>query len=259
MDAPLHVQSWGPAPDGRAVLAVHGVTGHGARWRSLAADHLADLPVLAPDLRGHGHSPSLPPWTLEQHATDLLGVLDAHDVARAVVVGHSFGGAIALRLAVLAPDRVESLVLLDPAAALRPEWALHAAGDWERPPRFADPAAARAERTQAWERISAAEVDAEVEAHLEQRADGSWGWRVCVPAVMAAWSEMARPLPECSGVPTEVVVAERMDPEIVAPALAGWPAVRVVRWDCGHNVALELPARTAALVREVWDRDPGRP
>lgn len=256
MAAPLHVERWGPAPDGRAVLAVHGVTGHGRRWRGLAVDHLADLPVLAPDLRGHGHSPALPPWTLEQHAADLLGVLDTHEVTRAVVVGHSFGGAIALRLAALAPDRVESLVLLDPAAALRPEWALHAARDWESPPRFADRDGARAERTDAWERVAAAEVDAEVEAHLAQRGDGTWEWRVCVPAVMAAWSEMARPLPGCSGVPTEVVVAERMDPEIVAPALAGWPGVRVARWDCGHNVALELPGRTAALVREVWDREP---
>ncbi len=49
----LHVHRFGPA-DGPPVLALHGVTGHDARF---AADALPDFSVLAPDLRGHGTSP----------------------------------------------------------------------------------------------------------------------------------------------------------------------------------------------------------
>jgi pimeloyl-ACP methyl ester carboxylesterase len=64
-----------------------------------------------------------PGWDGRSRATDLagnaasaIGMLDAHGVDRAVVVGHSFGGAVAAWLAVHHPDRVEALVLAAPSA-----------------------------------------------------------------------------------------------------------------------------------------------
>ena len=98
------------------MLVLHGVTGHAARWHVLA-EALPELRMIAVDLRGHGRSPWTPPWNLEQHVADVLAVLDDLDLARVTVVGHSFGGAIAVHLARTAPERVDGLVLLDPASA----------------------------------------------------------------------------------------------------------------------------------------------
>jgi lipase len=51
----LNVHRFGP-DEGPAILCLHGVTGHGLRFRRLANDCLAGRRVLAVDLRGHGRS-----------------------------------------------------------------------------------------------------------------------------------------------------------------------------------------------------------
>jgi pimeloyl-ACP methyl ester carboxylesterase len=69
--------------------------------------------VISPDLRGFGDSP-LPPEQFAD-ADDVAELLDHLGIADAAVVGSSFGGRVALELATLHPDRVNSLVLLCPA------------------------------------------------------------------------------------------------------------------------------------------------
>src|SRR5690606_20844452 len=113
-DAALHVHRYGD-PAGSPLVLLHGVSGHGARWRRAAERYLADRRVLGPGLRGHGRSPYEPPWTAERHVADVLAVLGAEGVEQADRVGHSFGGLIAVHLARTASRRVRRLVLLDPA------------------------------------------------------------------------------------------------------------------------------------------------
>jgi pimeloyl-ACP methyl ester carboxylesterase len=110
----LHVQQAGDGPD---VVLIHGVTGDLSIWflcramQELAATHR----VTAYDLRGHGYSDAPPNgYTSADHAGDLFAVMDRLGIERARVVGHSFGGVIALHAAVLEPDRVEAIVLSDP-------------------------------------------------------------------------------------------------------------------------------------------------
>ena len=81
------------------MLALHGVTGHGGRFRRLAERGLPERRWLAPDLRGHGRSTWDPPWNAEQHVADLLETMDAEGVERCDVLGHSFGGLLATHLA----------------------------------------------------------------------------------------------------------------------------------------------------------------
>lgn len=128
----FHVQQQGVGPD---VVLIHGVTGDLSIWflsgamQVLAASHR----VTAYDLRGHGYS-DVPPkdYTSEDHALDLLGLLDAIEAPKARLVGHSFGAVIALHAAVLAPDRVEALVLSDPYfPALRHLEDVSRWGHWE--------------------------------------------------------------------------------------------------------------------------------
>ncbi|AZG48580.1 Lipase LipV [Gordonia insulae] len=196
--APLTTYVFGPdTTETPHVLAVHGLTGHGRRWESLATENLHDVRVIAPDLIGHGHSPWVPPWSFEQHLDALTAVVDEHIPTSArpfVIVGHSFGGALAVRLAErLGRDVVRGLVLLDPAQGLDPHWALEVATDslahWDYP----DADTARAtKREEGWAEVPDRLLTAEIDTHLIDLDNGRVGWRVCAPAAAAAWSEMAR-------------------------------------------------------------------
>jgi pimeloyl-ACP methyl ester carboxylesterase len=98
------------------VLAVHGITSSRMAWRTVARE-LAGVPgvcLLAPDLRGRGHSAALPgPYGVATHMADLLAVLDHAGVERAVLAGHSMGAYLAARLAAQYPERAAAVVLLD--------------------------------------------------------------------------------------------------------------------------------------------------
>jgi len=107
----LRVGRWSAGADAPVVLAVHGVTGNHRSW-SVVADGL-DATVLAPDLRGRGHSQPVGGTGMDAHAADLLAVLDRLEVDRAVLAGHSMGGFAVSRLARLHPDRVAGVVLVD--------------------------------------------------------------------------------------------------------------------------------------------------
>ncbi|MCW0216230.1 MAG: alpha/beta hydrolase [Pseudonocardia sp.] len=258
---PLHVHELG-APDGRpdpsrgTVLALHGVTGHGLRFRPLA-DALPDVRWLCPDLRGHGRSPWEPSWGLEQQVEDALEVLDGAGLGEAVVVGHSFGGAVATHLARRAPERVSSLILLDPAIGLDPRDMLEAAEGTRPDEVFTDAAAARAAKAEGWENVSGELVDAEVADHLVHR-DGQWAWRYSRAAVVAAWSEMARPaVVPPAGLRTLLLPAAKVD--YVSPA---WveacraelgEALTVIEVDAGHMLYLERTAEVARLMAAFLD------
>ncbi|WP_240978101.1 alpha/beta hydrolase [Planctomonas sp. JC2975] len=104
---------WNPDAAGMPVLAIHGITATHREW-PLLADRLARRRIIAPDLRGRGRSNALPaPWGMRDHADDMAALLDAFGVDRALVVGHSMGGFVAVRTADQHPDRVAGLVLVD--------------------------------------------------------------------------------------------------------------------------------------------------
>jgi pimeloyl-ACP methyl ester carboxylesterase len=110
----FHVQQSGAGPD---VVLIHGLTGDLSIWYlSRAMQLLAETSrVTAYDLRGHGYSDApATGYTSLDHAEDLIALLDLLGMARARLVGHSFGAVIAVHAAVLAPERFEALVLSDP-------------------------------------------------------------------------------------------------------------------------------------------------
>jgi pimeloyl-ACP methyl ester carboxylesterase len=103
---------------GAPLVLVHGAGGTHLNW----PDALRALPgrrVLAVDLPGHGQAPPPGRRSVPDYASAVRGMLDALGVARAVVAGHSMGGAIALTLALDAPERVAGLVLVGTGARLR--------------------------------------------------------------------------------------------------------------------------------------------
>jgi pimeloyl-ACP methyl ester carboxylesterase len=115
---PLCVARAGPPPEeaDAVVLGVHGITSSRMAWRTVARE-LSGRPgicLLAPDLRGRGHSAALPgPYGMAAHVADLLAVLDDAGVERVVLAGHSMGAYIVARLAAEHPERAAAVVLLD--------------------------------------------------------------------------------------------------------------------------------------------------
>jgi 4,5:9,10-diseco-3-hydroxy-5,9,17-trioxoandrosta-1(10),2-diene-4-oate hydrolase len=105
---------------GPPLVCLHAVA-HGARdFETLRRRLRATQRVIALDWPGHGNSgeDSLAP-TADRYAALLARFLDALAVERPVLLGNSIGGAAALRLAALDPDRVRGLVLVDPGGLLR--------------------------------------------------------------------------------------------------------------------------------------------
>lgn len=102
---------------GSPVVLLHGGTGGGANWFRLLAPLAASFRVLAPDMPGFGLSPhGTPVAPLGRSAAVLLDEwMGEQRVEGALVVGTSFGGLAALRLAQYAPSRVARLLLLDAA------------------------------------------------------------------------------------------------------------------------------------------------
>lgn len=99
-------------------LMLHGLTGHRDDFRD-QLPALADLGwILAPDLRGHGNFTQTGRAETFDFATlidDQSALLDAEGVDRCDLLGHSFGGMLALRFALAYPERVSSLVLMSTA------------------------------------------------------------------------------------------------------------------------------------------------
>jgi pimeloyl-ACP methyl ester carboxylesterase len=96
------------------VVAVHGITANSHAW--LAVDRALEgrAALLALDLRGRGSSSGLPgPYGMEAYSRDLLAVLDACGLERAVLVGHSLGAYAVARFAADHPERVRAAVLVD--------------------------------------------------------------------------------------------------------------------------------------------------
>lgn len=100
------------AGEGDPLVLVHGLGGSAANWLALAPLLLPRRRLILPELPGHGGSSPLPAAPSLNPYADLLGLLLEHEgAAPAAVVGHSLGGAIALRLAIRRPEAVSSLVL----------------------------------------------------------------------------------------------------------------------------------------------------
>lgn len=103
---------------GPSVLLLHCTGGSSAQWKQIATRLEADHQVIAVDLHGHGDSDPWPgqrPLSLADEAAAALTALAV--VAGPVhLVGHSYGGAVALKLALLQPDRVRSLTLIEPVS-----------------------------------------------------------------------------------------------------------------------------------------------
>jgi pimeloyl-ACP methyl ester carboxylesterase len=115
-------RAWGDQAD-RTIVLVHGGAAHSHWWDHIAPLLASGWRVVAMDLSGHGDSArrdrySLDTWAYEVHAV----VTDAGTAASSVVIGHSMGGLVTLRLAALAGSQIAGAVAIDsPVRDMAPE------------------------------------------------------------------------------------------------------------------------------------------
>jgi len=250
----LHLHEWGD-PAAPAVVCLHGVNAHGRRFRRLAEERLAHrFRILAPDLRGHGFSSWDPPWTFATHAHDVLETLDAAGVRRAPFVGHSFGGRLILELAVLDPDRLERVALLDPAIQILPHVGLDFAERERVDHSYDTPEDAIAARLQTGAPTPRRFLEEEVEEHLVEHQDGRLRYRYCQSAVVSMYGELCSPPPppETLRVPTLLLHASEFglvrDDQIEAYRAALGDKLNVVDVPGGHIVYWDAYEATADAV-----------
>ncbi|MCX7265929.1 MAG: alpha/beta hydrolase [Betaproteobacteria bacterium] len=120
--APLYAYTGGKEfkPELPTVVFIHGVLNDHSVW-ILQSRYFANhgWNVLAIDLPGHCRSAGQAPQTVQEAADAVIALLDAAGVAKAVLVGHSFGSLIALEASARHPERVQKLVLVGIAYPMR--------------------------------------------------------------------------------------------------------------------------------------------
>ncbi|PWK87327.1 pimeloyl-ACP methyl ester carboxylesterase [Lentzea atacamensis] len=98
--------------DGPAVVLLHSFLMDVTMWAPQVEAFGRDYRLIAIDERGHGATPATGPFDYWDVAGDALAVLDALGIGDAAVVGTSQGGFIAIRMALLAPERITTLAVL---------------------------------------------------------------------------------------------------------------------------------------------------
>jgi 4,5:9,10-diseco-3-hydroxy-5,9,17-trioxoandrosta-1(10),2-diene-4-oate hydrolase len=249
--------AYGDEGAGSVVVCLHAI-GHGAGDFTRLRAHLCDrYRVLAIDWPGQGHSGDDPvPASAARYAELLGGALDALDVARAVLVGNSIGGAAAIRYAAARPERVAGLVLENPGGLDVPDRLARVAvaamvsfvGAGVAQARWF-PAAFAAYYRLVLQRRCAAEQRARIVASAFEIA----------PVLQQAWRSFGEPaadLRACAAtIRCPVLFAWASRDRIIQlrrnlPAIRRVPQARLQRFRAGHAPHLETPDAFEAAVAD---------
>jgi lipase len=257
----LHTHLFGPET-GPPILAIHGLTGHGGRFRTWSRTQTPHARVIAPDLLGHGLSSWTAPWSIEAQVDALEATLREHADEPALIVAHSYGGLLAVHLANQAPELVKAMLLLDPAIGAVKEQLTDYADWFVEHHSYADRAEAFADKkSEAWADVPDEILETELDEHLIELPDGRFFWRFSTAALITSWSELARPwaLPP-SGIPTTVLVADKVQPPYCNPVYAKelgehlGDQLVVRHLDINHMVLEERPELVGELARGLLAR-----
>ena len=260
----LHYVDWG-TPVQRPVLFLHGGSAH-ARWWDFLVPHLADrYRCLALDLRGHGDSDwaGSADYRLETHAADVAAVIEALDLRRVTVVGHSFGGFVAMTFAPGAGPRLAALVIVDSRAGISERSARFLEALRKLPPPHYDSLDEAIRRFRLLPVASMAQPDtlAHVARHgMRRDLDGTWTLKFDRRAM--AGSGPRDFSPGLAALQCPLLVVRGAGSEIVPQAgLAEFRAAnpRAVTAEIAaahHHVMLDQPAELARIIGAFLDALP---
>ena len=236
----------------------------GVADRTMWAEHLEPLAaagyrVVAMDLPGFGEAP-LEPGPLA-HWEDVLATMDELGVGQAAFVGSSFGAAVALRVAVVAPDRVRSLLLFSVPPTPDADPSPQLAAVWEAE----EDALQRGDIDAAVEAVVTAWVPGDASPELRQRVAGMQRRAFELQARATEVEDAPDPIDEPDvlariDLPVLLAVGEYDMPDFKLGAEdleRNLPrATRVVLPEVGHLAPLEAPEIFRDLVIETLQRPP---
>lgn len=97
---------------GDPLILLHGLTGNMLMYEN-EIDHLKNyFRVISLDSRGHGKSEKIPEYTLKDHIQDVIALMDYLEIKKVHLMGISMGSYIAQGVAIIAPDRIDKLLLV---------------------------------------------------------------------------------------------------------------------------------------------------
>lgn len=231
------------------LVLMHGFLGSSRNWQTAGAELAAHFHVLAVDLRNHGRSPHAPEMTYAAMLDDMVEWMDAQGLARTVLLGHSMGGKLAMRLACDRPERVERLIVVDIAPKEYPGMAQRTEVTAMNELRLDD----LKSRAEAEIRLEARVEDWAMRkflvTNLERSDDGGWHWIVNLPVLTRALPELVKdPLAEEDHFDgqTHFILGGKsrfVASEDHAAIRRHFPAARIsVLPEAGHNPHLEARA-----------------
>lgn len=106
----LHFRTFGSGPP---LILLHGLFGSGDNWLTLARQWSTHYTIYLPDLRNHGRSAWTKTHDYRSMAEDVWRLMDLCGLPTAHLLGHSMGGKVAMTMALRAPERVSTLLVVD--------------------------------------------------------------------------------------------------------------------------------------------------
>lgn len=260
----LAALEWGD-PAAPPLVALHG-------WLDNAGSFAALAPLLAPhhrvialELPGHGHSDQLPAgasYHYLDHVRAVLAALNALELPRCRLLGHSLGGGVASLVAAAAPERIERLWLIEGLGPLGDDGAhtlqryrdalARSPADGKALRVFRD--AEQAARARAVASGLAAELACPIVERGLRETEGGWQWRsdprlVRPTAVRLAESQILALLAGIEA-PVALLLSEPATPYLPAAMMQARatcvPRIAVEHMDGGHHLQLEHPQAVAA-------------
>ncbi|HEX6818567.1 MAG TPA: alpha/beta hydrolase [Ktedonobacterales bacterium] len=266
-----YYRTGGPDSGKLALVLLHGIMAGGITWLRVARELESEYDVVMPDARGHGLCERLGPEGIAYPllVEDVATLLDALEIERPLVVGHSMGGVTAALLASAYPEQVRAVVLEDAV------W-----GDTSRLPQIGASqgyrawlagytAYLRALKSQPHEeRLLAAlpymppgpvglwpeeeyvpwvEAQAQIDLALAEAGPGLWSVMRPEQPLAEVAREIACPLLLLTGNPGRGGLSR---PEVVAEVVAAAPKTQVVTFEeAGHLIHLDAFERYVSVVR----------
>lgn len=240
---------------GRPGVLLHGLLSSGRQWRGLFERLRGERALWAPDLPGCGRSELLRrPQRAEDYADVLERWADAEGLGRITLVGHSFGGMVAVDWAARRPERIAALGLLAPAGVFHPGYVV--------PRAIANPLlGALLLRLLGWPPVGRRAfryvVDRLDAVPPREQADFAWAVRHCRMLfglrTFYAFDDLGARL-RAVRCPTWIGwgQADRIVPPADAEVFrAGITGARLTWWPCGHSAVVERPGDVTAFVRTV--------
>lgn len=245
--------------EGQPVLMIHG-SGPGVsgfvNWRLAMPELAKSCRVIVPDMLGFGYSerPADGRYAPERWVAQALGLMDALGLAQADIVGNSFGGALALMLAIRHPQRVRRLVLMGAAGlnfeltpGLDAVWGYQASMDDMR--RIMDIFAF--DRTRITEDIVRSRFDASVQPGAQE------AFASMFPAPRQRWVQaLASPVEAIRAIPHETLIIHGREDKVIPLSNSLRLCELIPRAQlhvygrCGHWTQIEHAGRFARLVRD---------